>query len=79
MYLIGLRTAMYGRLRPYLNKIAQATFDGLASAEFIIFQIRPYLKRLYCINKFWSLAASMGGNFRDSRHNYPAYPGGSCD
>jgi len=37
MYLIGLRTAMYGCLRPYLNKIAQATFDGLASAEFIIF------------------------------------------
>lgn len=28
---------LYGRLRPYLNKVAQPNFDGLASAEFIIF------------------------------------------
>jgi len=28
---------LYGRLRPYLNKVAQPKFDGLASAEFIIF------------------------------------------
>ena len=28
---------LYGRLRPYLNKVAQPRFDGLASAEFIIF------------------------------------------
>jgi len=40
---------LYGRLRPYLNKVTQPTFDGLASAEFIVFpdtqHIRsPFLK-----------------------------------
>ena len=29
---------LYGRLRPYLNKVAQPTFDGLASGEFIVFE-----------------------------------------
>lgn len=29
---------LYGRLRPYLNKVAQPGFDGLASAEFIVFE-----------------------------------------
>lgn len=28
---------LYGRLRPYLNKVAQPKVDGLASAEFIVF------------------------------------------
>ena len=28
---------IYGRLRPYLNKVAIPGFDGLASAEFIVF------------------------------------------
>ncbi len=28
---------LYGRLRPYLNKVAQPNFQGLASAEFIVF------------------------------------------
>jgi type I restriction enzyme S subunit len=28
---------LYGRLRPYLNKVASPSFDGLASAEFIVF------------------------------------------
>jgi len=28
---------LYGRLRPYLNKVTQPNFDGLASAEFIVF------------------------------------------
>ena len=29
---------LYGRLRPYLNKVAQSKFDGLASGEFIVFE-----------------------------------------
>ena len=29
---------LYGRLRPYLNKVAQPQFNGLASAEFIVFR-----------------------------------------
>ena len=28
---------LYGRMRPYLNKVLQPPFDGLASAEFIVF------------------------------------------
>lgn len=28
---------LYGRMRPYLNKVALTSFDGLASAEFIVF------------------------------------------
>lgn len=28
---------LYGRMRPYLNKVLQPSFDGLASAEFIVF------------------------------------------
>ena len=28
---------LYGRLRPYLNKVLLATFEGLCSAEFIVF------------------------------------------
>ena len=29
---------LYGRLRPYLNKVAQPNFNGLASGEFIVFE-----------------------------------------
>ena len=29
---------LYGRLRPYLNKVAQPRFDGLASGEFMVFE-----------------------------------------
>lgn len=34
---------LYGRLRPYLNKVAQPNFDGLASAEFIVFSGNEFL------------------------------------
>ena len=35
---------LYGRLRPYLNKVTQPKFDGLASAEFIIFKGNPLIE-----------------------------------
>ena len=35
---------LYGRLRPYLNKVAQPKFDGLASAEFIVFKGNPLIE-----------------------------------
>ena len=38
---------LYGRLRPYLNKVAQVNFHGLASAEFIVFPDTPILKSFY--------------------------------
>lgn len=34
---------LYGRLRPYLNKVYVATFEGACSAEYIVF---PYLKNM---------------------------------
>jgi hypothetical protein len=34
---------LYGRLRPYLNKVARPWFDGLASAEFMVFPEKKWL------------------------------------
>lgn len=34
---------LYGRLRPYLNKVVEADFDGLCSAEFIAYPPRDWL------------------------------------
>lgn len=34
---------LYGRLRPYLNKVWVATFPGLCSAEFLVFPKRTWL------------------------------------
>ncbi|HEY8744139.1 MAG TPA: restriction endonuclease subunit S [Chloroflexota bacterium] len=38
---------LYGRLRPYLNKVLHADFEGLCSAEFIIFRDAPHLDSRY--------------------------------
>jgi type I restriction enzyme, S subunit len=38
---------LYGRLRPYLNKVSQPLFDGLASAEFIVFPDTDLVKSDY--------------------------------
>lgn len=35
---------LYGRLRPYLNKVTLPSFDGLASAEFIVFPDNAVLR-----------------------------------
>jgi len=35
---------LYGRLRPYLNKVVRPDFDGLSSAEFIVFPDTPQLR-----------------------------------
>jgi len=40
----GPTDVLYGRLRPYLNKVAMPGFDGLCSAEFIIFPDTPHLR-----------------------------------
>lgn len=34
---------LYGRLRPYLNKVHRAAFEGVASAEFIVFPESPVI------------------------------------
>jgi type I restriction enzyme S subunit len=38
---------LYGRLRPYLNKVYLADFDGLCSTEFIIFRKVSHLNSKY--------------------------------
>lgn len=38
---------LYGRLRPYLNKVTVPGFDGLASAEFIVFPDTEFLSSSY--------------------------------
>jgi type I restriction enzyme S subunit len=34
---------LYGRLRPYLNKVVSPSFDGVASTEFLVFKETPAL------------------------------------
>ena len=38
---------LYGRLRPYLNKVYQPDFSGLASGEFIVFPNQLHLDNTY--------------------------------
>ena len=38
---------LYGRLRPYLNKVYMPEFEGLASGEFIVFREHPFLDNAY--------------------------------
>ena len=38
---------LYGRLRPYLNKVTQMQFEGIASAEFIIFPDTELLRSAF--------------------------------
>src|SRR5690242_16151995 len=34
---------LYGKLRPYLNKVAVADFDGVCSTDILVFPSSPYL------------------------------------
>jgi len=43
---------LYGRLRPYLNKIYQPHFRGLASGEFIVFPNQSHLDNSYLMYFF---------------------------
>ena len=43
----GPRDILYGRLRPYLNKVYQPNFEGLASGEFIVFPHQRSLDNKY--------------------------------
>ena len=38
---------LYGRLRPYLNKVLCPDFEGLGSAEFIVFRQAPHMESKY--------------------------------
>jgi type I restriction enzyme, S subunit len=50
---------LYGSLRPYLNKVYHPDFEGLCSAEFIVFRKAPHLSSKYLqyfLNQ-WSFVA----------------------
>jgi type I restriction enzyme S subunit len=54
---------LYGRMRPYLNKVVLPEFDGLASAEFIVLPQVPgvysrYILRFLSSSKFVEFACS---------------------
>lgn len=54
---------LYGRMRPYLNKVVSPSFDGLASAEFIVFPKNEiidsrFLLRRLSSNDFTQFACS---------------------
>lgn len=60
---------LYGRLRPYLNKVIRAPFSGLCSTEFIVFPRQPHLLStflLYRLNssEFVSFASHLNGGDR---------------
>jgi type I restriction enzyme S subunit len=46
---------LYGRMRPYLNKVALTSFDGLASAEFIVFPAIAGMSNSFLL---WRLSSS---------------------
>ena len=48
---------LYGRLRPYLNKVVVADFEGVASGEFIVMRPKEGLTLAIC-NSGCTLGAS---------------------
>jgi type I restriction enzyme S subunit len=72
---------LYGRLRPYLNKVFCPNFEGLCSAEFIVFPRNgaispPYLQYFLNASKFVSFATHLNTGDRprvdfDQLADYP--------
>lgn len=66
---------LYSRLRPYLNKVAVAEFDGIASAEILVMQpteatIAEFVRRRIMTPEFLDFAALLDKGDRP-RVNYP--------
>ncbi|MEZ4406417.1 MAG: hypothetical protein R3A52_08080 [Polyangiales bacterium] len=38
---------LYSKLRPYLNKVTIAPFDGVGSTEILVFSRRPHIEKLF--------------------------------
>ncbi|MDQ6879702.1 MAG: restriction endonuclease subunit S, partial [Candidatus Dormibacteraeota bacterium] len=52
---------LYGKLRPYLNKVAQPDFDGICSTDFLVFRESKHLERDYLaqyLNQVWIVEAA---------------------
>lgn len=43
---------LYGRMRPYLNKVVSPKFDGLSSAEFIVFPSTNGIESQFVLKRF---------------------------
>lgn len=56
---------LYGRMRPYLNKVVAPAFDGLASAEFIVFPKSDFVDGRFLL---WRLSASDFTEFACSQY-----------
>ena len=72
-------SVLYGRLRPYLNKVVKPTFDGLCSGEFIVFSETNNLSSdflLYMLNslKFVSFASHLKEGSRRSQSSAESSP-----
>lgn len=72
---------LYGRLRPYLNKVYQAEYEGVASGEFLILEtiksLKPnYLKLILHQQDFvhWSNNQSAGDKPRVKYEQIALYP-----
>lgn len=56
---------LYGRMRPYLNKVVSPSFDGLASAEFIVFPKSETVDSRFLL---WRLSSSDFTEFACSQY-----------
>ncbi|MFI6089546.1 hypothetical protein [Streptomyces sp. NPDC051218] len=66
---VGPGYTLYGRLRPYLNKVTEAAYSGLCSGEFITFPPRPWLAPRFLMYRllapdFVSFAVSLNAGDR---------------
>jgi type I restriction enzyme S subunit len=50
---------LYGKLRPYLNKVCIPDFDGICSTDFLVFQRKPELDNRYLMR--WLMLPSVVG------------------
>ena len=61
---------LYGRLRPYLNKVYRAQFEGIASAEFIVLPAHPHLDNRF-LQFFLNSAAFVEFTTRETTGDRP--------
>ena len=66
---------LYGRLRPYLNKVIQPSFDGVASTEFLVFNEGDALSNQFLLHLLSSSDVVAHANAASSGVNLPRVSG----
>ena len=66
---------LYGRLRPYLNKVIQPSFDGVASTEFLVFNEGDALSNQFLLHLLSSSDVVAYANAASSGVNLPRVSG----